>query len=332
MRVFKRALIFILFNILIISGMQFALSMPSSYELAMEQYLVNDCDTLVMGTSYGFNLIPDLLPEGEKIHNLCGPTVPMVDDLYIIRQLQKEKGIKRIYYDIYLECWTGELGDVNRIPMLKLLSGRERTDYFLKVLTRESFTDFFFRYELESEAVSNIPQTIRTKLNVLTAPPAETPPHQNRAFLSAGQEGDYTLVPKAFSPQQVLPSATKAFEELARFCRQENIELIPYINAFPAERILSDNTQAVHEYFTAVCAEQGLPLYDMNYLKWEYLPRETTEYVDMDGHMKEALARRYTALFTEVITSQDSSLYFETSYEEVRKEIAVWQETLGPAA
>ena len=100
MRVFKRAVAFILMNLLVISGLQLLMERPRDYEQILNSYEDGDWDSLIIGTSYGENLIPELLPEGEKILNISRPKVSMVDYLYIVKELHKQRPLRQVYCDI----------------------------------------------------------------------------------------------------------------------------------------------------------------------------------------------------------------------------------------
>ena len=314
MRVFKRAVAFILMNLLVISGLQLLMERPRDYEQILNSYEDGDWDSLIIGTSYGENLIPELLPEGEKILNISRPKVSMVDYLYIVKELHKQRPLRQVYCDIYFEYWTGDYTEGSKqVDMLKFLSGREKLDYFRNVAAKENYNNFFCHYELGMYTIKDIPKTLEAKYRNLVY--GEEYDHPK--MVVPGKHGDMSPNPMQFSPNLVMDSVVDAFRQLCEFCREEGIGLTFYINPFPPERIRAENMDVVHDYYTGLLAEEGLPLYDMNYLRWGGFPRELQEYYDMDGHMHEPLARRFTGLFTEILNSETPEDYFESDFAAV---------------
>lgn len=53
----------------------------------------------------------------------------------------------------------------------------------------------------------------------------------------------------------------------------------------------------VHEYFAELCGEYGVPFYDLNYLKDEYLSRTDDDYVDLDAFLF-TIRRRKCCIFS----------------------------------
>ena len=321
MRGFKRAVAFVLMNVVIISLMQLLLDRPSDYEEILDRYAQGDYNSVIIGTSYGENLVPELLPEGEKILNVSRPKVSTIDFVYILKQLNKERKLEKVYYDIYFQYWIGDYTEGSKqVNMLKFLTGRERLEYLTQVAAKENYNNFFFHYELGIQTVKDIPKTLRTKFNHYI----QGEPLAHPKVVDPSKRGDYNLVPVQFSPDQVLEEALDAFDQMAEFCRENEIELCVYINPFPKERIQAENMDTVHDYFTGLLSRYDLPLYDMNYLRWEYFPRELQEYYDADGHMLPPLAQRYTGLLTEILTAEDPAPYFAESFPQVLASIDAW--------
>jgi len=73
----------------------------------------------------------------------------------------------------------------------------------------------------------------------------------------------------------------------------------------------------VHEYFAELCGEYGVPFYDLNYLKDEYLSRTDDDYVDLDGHMMGELADRQSAVLGQILISKDKKAFFYDNYDDV---------------
>lgn len=315
MRVFKRITAFILFNLLVLLGLQFLLCPPAVYEKQVAACQEGDYDSIIIGTSYGKNLLPEFLPEGGSVCNLSRPRVPLVDFSYIVKEINKHTPLKRVYYDISVSYWDGSYGEPNRINMMKILSGREQLSYFFRVLTTLSYNDFFFRYELDTPSLTAIPATVKAKISSLfqeQEPKVYTVP-ESRPGNTMGQIFDKV----DFSPDQVQQTTLDAFDDLVHYCEENGIELVIYINAYPEERLLTEDMGVVHDYFAELLRSYCLTLYDMNYVKHEYFPRDTDEYLDLDGHMLRSLAQRQTEMLTTLITAENPDLYFETSYRDV---------------
>lgn len=73
----------------------------------------------------------------------------------------------------------------------------------------------------------------------------------------------------------------------------------------------------VHEYFIKLCDKYGVPFYDLNYLKSEYLSRTDDDYVDIDGHMMGELADKQSVVLSRLLLDNNKSRYFYDDYDEV---------------
>lgn len=318
MQVFKKTVLFLALLLAVILLLQFALGPIPYYEDAIAEFNGGGYDSIVIGSSYGNNIDPRLLPEGERVYNLSRPNVPLVDFYYLVREFDKTHDLKTIYLDVCVPYWTGELGDINRINMLNILTGANQAEYFTDVLLNTSYNDFFFRYEVNSNTLRKIPTTMKEKLRIWSDRRNQVPRGPStQGFNFVTDKGDPTLNPENFSPDKIDPKSLEVFEDLVRYCEEQDIQLVGFMTALPQERLRAENLGEVHDYFTQVFVDYGLPLYDFNYIPWEIFPRPTEDFHDMDGHMMGPLAQTQSRLFSEILTAGDPASYFLPGYESV---------------
>lgn len=120
-----------------------------------------------------------------------------------------------------------------------------------------------------------------------------------------------------FDEDSIKEENVEAFKKIAKYCRDNDIELICVQSALPPYRLQNENMDAVHEYFMELCSEYQVPFYDLNYMKDEYLSRTDDDYVDLDGHMMGELADRQSAVLGQILISENKEAFFYDNYDDV---------------
>lgn len=339
MQTFKKCTYFILFNSLIFAILTFTLSQPSFLKATLAEAKQDDFQVLIVGQSHSETSIdPYLL--GEKISkqafNLSRRCMPLQNLYYLIAEANKDKHATTVILDIDPVYWTGEEEitpglDTN---LISLLTGTRRSDYFFDVICQTNFAKAVGDYS--DSALKKIPETLKAKLSYYQVSRDEYISHVNdwvgtgKTYNYIGRGFRYGIKysgidwpsPLEFRRDCVKASAVQVFQKIVHYCEQNNIRLVCIQSALPPYRIQSENVDAVHDYFTELCFNYGVPFYDFNYVKREYLGQSDSDYVDLDGHMMGQLAERHTAIIAEVLCSDSPENYFYTSYDDVLQHIS----------
>ena len=314
MRAFKKIICFLLVNIIAAGILCFAFRPFPQFEMRVDDFLEGDCSSMVIGSSFGHNIVPDLLPDGEKTFDLCSPGIHFNDYYYILRELNKHKDIKRVYLEFSLEYWTGEAGSSNHVNMRRILTGKDEISYIFNVLGPLNYNTALFPYYITSSSIFGLPENVKNKLAVMLDKDYEIGEPE---FVEENEEVNMEMVPAVFSKDIVSQEVLKSFIKMSDFCRENDIELIVFSTAFAKERLRAENVGDVHDYFEEFFKKNNVAFYDMNYVKWDLLPRKTEEYIDLHGHMRRPLAERQTKLLAEIMESDDPSAFFVSDYQEV---------------
>ena len=337
MRNFKRVCLFLAVNLAVIFLARMLFYTPTELTQLIHEFEQEQCNAVVLGQSHseaGVN--PYLLSDSEtKVFTLSRGNMTQ-DRIYtLLRRLNVSGRIKRVYLDMDSSAWnkTGSLieplvnegghpEDVLRKRFWKYMDW----DYVYRTLFEMPFNNVLFdysfaahdtyqkaaailenRYKSYSETMNTVP--IGKRFDVYT--------YEGRGFLNG--DGNREMVPAnyGFQPEKVTERRLTYFEKIVDYCRDNDIEVVCFTVPLQPQRIVSESQDQAHAYFSELCRKYGLPYYDFNYVKAQYLPRGEEDYIDPEGHVKGELANRLTLLFREILDSENPESYFETDYAAV---------------
>lgn len=336
MRIFKKIVTFLGLNFLIIAFLTFLFAQPSVVKILMKEAQSDQYDTIVIGESHGTTSVnPFVLSDetGRNVFNFSRRLMPVIDLRYILEEANISKQYKTVILDLDSTYWTtGHKGNAGTdTNLLFRLTGTRQLDYIFNVLWNDNYNDAISDYNLNNDTVRRAPKNLKAKLNkdywlCNEASIIST-------YKAIGSVGFYEYVGRGFrygikksgikwpswnfNSDEVEEENPKAFEELVNYCQDNDIELICIQSALPPYRILNENLDEVHDYFTNLCNQYNVPFYDMNYLREGYLDRTDDDYVDLDGHMMGELGDRHSKILADVLNANDKSVFFYDSYDEV---------------
>lgn len=338
MRIFKRILLFLAVNWVVVSLMEFVLTDPSVVKIYLEDIHENEYDTLIIGTSHGeTGFDPFMMSEAldSKVFNASRRLMPVVDQYYLLKTANRKGTIKTVYYELDPTYWNivQQVKTHDDTCMLRHASLGDRIEYAARYLWDENYNFALFHYVFDMKTLKKAPGIVKSKLLLRDLPTDERIRGIYR-FLNISKNFDYmgrgfrygrekdpladeTFEPLAFSPDDVAPDTLRAFKDMVRYCREEDIRLVCVISALPQKRLCEENHAAAHEYFSALCDEQGVEFYDMNYLSHGRLTRTPADYTDLDGHMMGELARRQTAMLIELERAKSREAFFADDLDAV---------------
>ncbi len=345
MRIFKKLLGFIAANILVIFIFTMAFAQPSAVRPLLKAAKGDDYDTLILGQSNAeTSMDPFLLSElcNCNAFNLSRRLQPMINQYYLLQEANKHGQYKTVILDLDISYWTedhnGRAGtDCN---LLFRLTGRRQAEYIRKILLDDNFTNTFFDYSLTPSQIpamlKKVPVQLRTKCSsdyILGKESSITYYNQivgitenykyiGRGFRYGIKQKSTPHTPYTFKESNVKEENLEAFDCIVRYCNAKNIKLICTASAVPPYRLHSDNMDAIHNYFAAICGKYDIPFYDFSYATSQYLPRTDQDYVDLEGHMMGEMAEKQTRLLAHVLKAKDPSICFHNNYASVLKDFS----------
>lgn len=336
---FRKLLVFILINILLLNVVHFFLAQPSILQVELRQIQgEKNYDVIFVGDSHGeTSLDPWIIKRdmGLEAYNACRRIMPVTDIYYLMKEVCFRNSPTTIVYEIDPYYWSipGVSFGNDTSLFHSGYSLRNRAEYFFDVLLDQAFANAFADYRLATRNLSQIAGTVRVKLSpeYWKRSPRSIPMTMSALHLGENYEYmgrgfrygvgysdtmDRQFSFSSFKKSKVRKENAERFRQMAEFCRGRGIRLVCIYSALPPYRLVNENQDDAHDYFAKICADEGVEYYDFNYAKMEYLDRTDADYVDIDGHMMGPLAVRQTALLARVLQSADPSDCFYGSLGE----------------
>ena len=343
MRTIKRVIIFLLAFAMLNGLLTFALSSPSEVKLRVGAFQQGDENALILGHSLSRDGIDPryLNDEDHKVYNMSFPIILQMFEP-ILKEMQQERPIEKLYiemaYPYYLEEEYDSHGGISYDSRFAGYMLKHDPVRAVKLLSQEKFTELLFPYHLTAWTLRSIPRTVRNKLSAQyrsndAAILDEVIKNQEVKYLGQGFVGRYSDVGEEFNqvgtpfePEEIVPAAREDFKNLVNYCRENGIEVVAFACAVPPDRLKSEPFDQVHGFYQELCEPLGVPLYDMNYLKWENLPRDAEDFQDLNGHAMADFAARQAQMLHTVETSDDPQQYFAEDYQQVLDGICEYEE------
>jgi hypothetical protein len=118
------------------------------------------------------------------------------------------------------------------------------------------------------------------------------------------------------------------FVRIKQYCDQNNIELIAVTSPITPSAMQLVGMQDIHQVMVNnIFDKYGVNYYDFNMALMDVLPREDSDFGDMEGHMGGELAEEYSTVLASVLNDYvngklDSNQYFYSSYDELYQQMS----------
>lgn len=336
MQTFKKIVGFIIVNFIVVALASFSFAQPSVLKILLKDAKNTEYNTIILGQSHGTTSFdPFVMSDetGEDVFNLSRRLMPVVDLQYVLEEANVNDNYKRVILDIDPSYWdTDHSGNAgNDTNLLMRLSGSRRVDYIKNILLDDNYNESFADYNVSIDTIKRISKVLKSKLNkdyfmgkdssiqkmYSLMGMNECYEYKGRGFRYGIKQSGVNWEWKDFNAKKIKDENLKAFENIVDYCEKNNIELICVQSALPPSRLKNENMDDVHEYFTKLCDKYGVPFYDLNYLKSDYLSRTDDDYVDIDGHMMGELADKQSVVLSRLLLDNNKSRYFYDDYDEV---------------
>ena len=330
MRTFKRIAGFIIVNLIVVVSLTFMLAQPSVLKILLKEAKNAECDTLIIGESHGETSYDPYVMSGvtgNQVFNLSRRLMPVANLSYLMEEANANGQYKRVILDLDPSYWDddhkGTFG--SDTSLLFRLTGSRWIDYVKNILVKDNYNDTFADYNVDVAMVKRIPKNLKCKLNKAYLRGDESSiqntysiigvagnfEYKGRGFRYGLRKSGIEWPRWDFDENSIKEENVETFKKIVKYCKDNDIELVCVQSALPPYRLQNENMDDVHEYFAELCGEYGVPFYDLNYLKDDYLSRTDDDYVDLDGHMMGERADR------QILISENKDAFFYDNYNDV---------------
>lgn len=353
---FKRILLFGMLAAAVTAGMNY-LYVDDTDEFS--RYMLHELytqeeniDRLYIGSSHVFSDIDPLILDevnGENNFNLATGTQQLITSYYLLREADRQHEIDHVYIDLYYDCMTeglGNLHDHGSIPyswivLNQMKPSLNKLSYMLNLSRpRYYYLTFlaFTRYREQLFQPAYVYDIVRKK---------QTAVWKNYEYshvrMREGEEFVMSSAPKGFMHNLATPEAGRFFErssepplaedpvteeslayfvKIMEYCRENDIALT-WISCPISDFQLAGNGAYDHfvDQITRLAAQYGVPYYDFNLCRTEYLDLTSDRYWSDKGHLNSDGARVFTQFLGEFLQREEQSRnscsdYFHGSYTE----------------
>lgn len=295
-------------------------------------------DYIYLGSSHafcGFN--PEILDEknGKNNFNLATSGQSLMGSYYLLKEADRRNDIERVYLELYYTCSTGGQGnyrekesvqiswritDYMRMSPLKL-------DAFFHMNPKEYYVDAAFpyvRYRAHLTETDWIKDRVAYKnsgnykkyiyVDGLTE-------YREKGYYSTTAELTNLLFARERRPEDMYltEDADRYLRKIIEYCQRKGISVILCTNPmYEIQPFSTENYDSYVEGVRRTAAEYGVPYYDFNMAKEEYLPIRKPEYFMDAGHLNTKGAEMYSEFFHRVVSApaEENADYFYGTYQE----------------
>lgn len=262
----------------------------------------NQYDDLFVGTSHGkAGINPEVVDEitGEKSLNLCLGGEEVQDSYYIIKEACRVNRPRKIIYELDPGYWVSAatLGPEFRTIYNELPMSTVKTEYYIDKIWQTDFRTTLFPWYLYRKGIKGAKARFISKFSQAYRDYDDQFYNQNtQSYTEKGQIRIHKNdMPKKednlilWDKSKLKPEAVKAFQNIVRLCKKENIKFTVITTPVPQETMekYRENFENADKFFEGYMKEQGIEYYNYNYQKISGMDRSLNGFSDYEGHMYE---------------------------------------------
>jgi len=295
-------------------------------------------DNAYLGSSHvfcGFN--PEILDErnGKNNFNMATSGQSLMGSYYLLKEINKHNKLENVYLELYYTCSTGGQGDYRSRESVQI-SWRTtdymkmsllRLDALLHMNPKEYYIDAAFPYVryrshlMEEEWVKDRSAYKRTGNYKKYIYVDGTTEYRDKGYYATAEEFSNLLFMRERDPEEMYltEDAEKYLRKIIEYCQKKEISIILCSNPmYEIQPMSTENYDGYADRVKAIAAEYGVPYYDFNMVKEEYLPIQHPEYFMDAGHLNTKGAELYTDFFYRTVSAppEENTEYFYRSYQE----------------
>lgn len=295
-------------------------------------------DCIYLGSSHVFCAFdPEILDEknGKNNFNLATSGQSLMGSYYLLKEADKYNEIETVYLELYYTCSTGGQGNYREKESVQiswritdyLRMSPLKLDAFFHMNPKEYYIDAAFPYVryrahlTEEDWIQDRVDYKRTgnyKKYIYVDGLTE---YRDKGYYATAGELTNPLFARERNPEEMYltEDAEKYLRKILEYCQKRGISIVLCTN--PMYEIQPASTENYDNYadgIRKVAAEYGVPYYDFNMVKGEYLPIQKPEYFMDAGHLNSKGAKLYSDFFNRVVSApeEENSDCFYSSYQE----------------
>lgn len=304
-------------------------------------------DNLCLGSSHVYcDINPQILDQlsGQYNFNLAGPEQPLNASYYLLHEAGNMNELSHVYLDMYYVC------TINEGKLLQYNKNWQNTDYMrpsinkiayiLSIGDTDQFTNIlipFSRYRRYFGDCEYIKERLNEKRKIAyRSYHYENNCDDGNGWDEVGRQGYWISTRiyedkyKLYKQRQILSEChigdrnREYVRKIVTYCQMREVPITLFVTPIHDLQLIS--TLDYDDYVTEVRAlaeELGVPFYDFNLVKKEYLSlQESRDYRD-EGHLNQFGAEVFTPFFYQVVTGEesDNKKFFYDSYKEKLSEL-----------
>lgn len=305
-------------------------------------------DNIYLGSSHVFyDIDPTILDQlsGQYNFNLATPAQRLNGSYYLLKEADRTNTLSHVYLELYygVDADDGSLLDYryNWANTDFMKPSLNRTAYWFAIGGPEQYINALLPFSRYRACLGNWNQ-IKGNMKA-----KEQEKYKNYQFEKTYQNGDgkeryerqgackstgkYKDGQKLYQQDMILTDYSigeKSGEycySITEYCKEREIPITLFISPIYDLQLIS--TVDYDDYTTALRAfaeEQGVPFYDFNLVREEYLPIQDGKYFWDSGHLNQYGAEKFTPFFYQVVSGEETEnkKYFCDSYAEKLRESA----------
>lgn len=295
-------------------------------------------DVLCLGSSHVFcGLNPEILEEksGKNHFNLATSGQSVAASYYLLREAEKYNEIERVYLELYYSCSTGTQGTYRERDSANM--SWKSTDYMrfsplkfdaiVHMNPKQYFLTACFPY-VRYRACLTDENWVRDRLACKGMEDYKNYRYENdeivyrdKGYYDTTKEYTNLFCVRDREPEEMyLTEDVEAYlRKIIEHCRKEGIELVLYTSPmYELQPMATENYDGYVSAVAALAAEYGVPYYDFNLAREEFLSLRNPSYFMDSGHLNTKGAEIFTDFFYRTVSAspQESAAYFYGSYQE----------------
>lgn len=298
-------------------------------------------DYVYLGSSHVYcDLNPEILDgkNGKNNFNLATPGQRLIESYYLLKEADRYQEMEKVYLELYYNPSTGILGNYQErnsvqngwraIDHMRLSPTKMDALFAMNPIKYYPEAVFpFIRYRehlMDGNWIkdrTNAKTTENYKKYIYNDGVTE---YRDKGYYDTKKELTNLFYGRDRNPAEMLltEDAEAYLRKIITYCREKDIEITLFTSPiYELQPMATENYDSYAQSVKEIAAEYGVPYYDFNMVKEEYLPIQYPEYFMDVGHLNAKGAELYTNFFHQVVSAlpKENTKYFYDSYREKLK-------------
>ena len=300
-------------------------------------------DMVFLGTSHAYRAFdPRVFDEvlGINSYNMGTSQQTISSSYYVLKEVLKTNHPEKVVFELTYTCFR----DKDHLPLKNVIISQYMKPSFNKlayILHEFDLEDIFyailpaytFREKMNADNLASILgrkstaeyknydiETTRTRNEWMES---KGYVYTNKS-LSANHAG--RMNPEPFEEDVLNQEFLEYFDKMVELCREEGVEFVCVTAPIPKGALLElENYDEVCDFLNELTAKHGVPYYNFNLIKEEWLPLDNSNFFD-STHINGETSKDFSRLVAQIFAEEDAGTldrnkYFYRDWEEAKPHI-----------